>query len=231
MKKINFEDGTKVSNAKVTIDGVDYPVTPARYTGATPLSAYVMNKLQDNIENTIDQKADSSNVYTKTETDTRLNAKANSSDVYTKTEIDTKLNTKQDKLTAGTGIEITGENIINNLNANYSTDEQVIGKWIDGKPLYRKVIQKNVSAYANETYSLSSLGISNQDIVIVNLGKSTAHYISSITGGAYAPVSFYISSDDRALVYVNTQHNLSIQNQNPDERTYYIVLEYTKTTD
>lgn len=112
----------------------------------------------------------------------------------------------------------------------YSTDEVRIGTWIDGKPLYRKVIQKNVSAYANETYSLSSLGISNQDIVIVNLGKSTAHY-SSITGGSYSTVSYYVSSDDRAHVYVNMQHDLRIQNQNSDERTYYIVLEYTKTTD
>lgn len=58
MNKINFQDGTKVSNAKVTIDGVDYPVTSARYDGATPLSAYVMNKLQDNIEDAIDQNAD-----------------------------------------------------------------------------------------------------------------------------------------------------------------------------
>lgn len=58
MLKVNFQDGTKVSNAKVTIDGVDYPVTSARYDGATPLSAYVMNKLQDNIEDAIDQNAD-----------------------------------------------------------------------------------------------------------------------------------------------------------------------------
>ena len=55
MDKINFQDGTKVSNAKVTIDGVDYTVTPARYTGATPLSSTVMNTMQDNIEDAIDQ--------------------------------------------------------------------------------------------------------------------------------------------------------------------------------
>ena len=59
--------------------------------------------------------------------------------------MDEGINSKQDKLTAGTGIEITGENIINNLNANYSTDEQIIGKWIDGKPLYRKTILYNGS--------------------------------------------------------------------------------------
>lgn len=58
MDKIQFSDGTKTSSAKVTIDGVDYPVTPARYTGATPLSSVVMNTMQTNIENAIDQNAD-----------------------------------------------------------------------------------------------------------------------------------------------------------------------------
>lgn len=55
MDKINFQDGTKTSSAKVTIDEVDYPVTPARYSGATPLSALVLNTMQDNIEDAIDQ--------------------------------------------------------------------------------------------------------------------------------------------------------------------------------
>ena len=55
MDKINFQDGTKVSSAKVTIDEVDYTVTPARYSGATPLSAFVLNKLQDNIEDGLDE--------------------------------------------------------------------------------------------------------------------------------------------------------------------------------
>ena len=50
MKKIPFEDGVKVSNAKVTIDDVDYNVTPAQYSGATPFSAYNLNQMQDNIE-------------------------------------------------------------------------------------------------------------------------------------------------------------------------------------
>lgn len=34
---------------------MDYPVTAARYTGATPLSSLVMNRMQDNIEDAIDQ--------------------------------------------------------------------------------------------------------------------------------------------------------------------------------
>lgn len=57
MDKINFQDGTKVSSAKVTIDEVDYTVTPARYSGATPLSSTIMNTMQTNIENAINQNA------------------------------------------------------------------------------------------------------------------------------------------------------------------------------
>lgn len=56
MKKINFEAGTQVSPAKVTIDNVDHEVTPAVWKGNTPLSPFVLNKLQDNIENAIENK-------------------------------------------------------------------------------------------------------------------------------------------------------------------------------
>lgn len=53
MDLIQFEAGTKVSDAKVTINGVDYPVTPARYTGNTPLSVYILNLMQSNIEKAV----------------------------------------------------------------------------------------------------------------------------------------------------------------------------------
>ena len=69
----------------------------------------VYNKTE--IDTKINTKANSTDVYTKTETDTKLNTKANSSDVYTKEETDTKMNAKQDKLTAGTNITISNNNI------------------------------------------------------------------------------------------------------------------------
>lgn len=53
MNKINFEAGTQVSPAKVTIDNVDHEVTPAVWEGNTPLSPFVLNKIQDNIEEDI----------------------------------------------------------------------------------------------------------------------------------------------------------------------------------
>ena len=37
---------------------------------------------------------------------------------------------------------------------DYSTDEQVVGKWIDGKPLYRKVIES--TTFTTNFYPISS---------------------------------------------------------------------------
>ena len=53
MDRIQFEDGRKISNAKVTIQEQDYEVIPALYEGSTPLSASVLNQLQENIEHAI----------------------------------------------------------------------------------------------------------------------------------------------------------------------------------
>ena len=50
MKKINFEDGQLTKKGYVVIDGKEYLINEAQYDGATPLSAYVLNKMQDNIE-------------------------------------------------------------------------------------------------------------------------------------------------------------------------------------
>ena len=69
------------------------------------------------------------------ESSSELNKKANTSDVYTKTETDTKLESKQDKLTAGTNITISDNTI--SVKDTYNTSEVKIGTF-DGKALYRR---------------------------------------------------------------------------------------------
>ena len=54
MIKIPFEDGQKTQEAYVTINGQNYLVTPAVWQGKTPLSALNLNKMQSNIENTVE---------------------------------------------------------------------------------------------------------------------------------------------------------------------------------
>ena len=53
MDKIPFVDGTKIKNATVTVNEQEYEVTPAQYSGTTPVSAFNLNKMQNNIENTL----------------------------------------------------------------------------------------------------------------------------------------------------------------------------------
>lgn len=74
MIKIPFEDGVKVSNAKVTIDGNDYNVTPAQYSGTTPLSAYNLNQMQDNIETAINEVDTGIGIWTNTRLTESFNA-------------------------------------------------------------------------------------------------------------------------------------------------------------
>lgn len=53
MEKINFENGTLISKAKVEVGGTIYDVEPAQYEGTTPLSAQNLNQIQDNAESAI----------------------------------------------------------------------------------------------------------------------------------------------------------------------------------
>ena len=49
MQIVEFENGNKIQEAYVEIDGKQYIVTSAQYDGKTPLSAYNVNRLQKNL--------------------------------------------------------------------------------------------------------------------------------------------------------------------------------------
>lgn len=57
MNKINFENGTLIEPAKVTINGVTYNVVPEEWSTNTPLSAETLNQLQSNVESAINDVA------------------------------------------------------------------------------------------------------------------------------------------------------------------------------
>ena len=138
-------------------------------------------------EQWLDAFLNAENYYNKTETDNLLDAKANSSDVYTKSEVYTKLET--DEL-----IEDT-----------YSTSEVKTNKvWIDGKPIYRKVMFiDQMPLYVEEDpasphflYSKTySTGITNMEKLINMEGcyysTSTAHPSASFGLNMVLPQDFY----------------------------------------
>ena len=130
--------------------------------------------------------------------------------------------------------DATKQDVINNLdvinnNLKFSVDEIVVGEYLN-KPLYRKVIEATVNANANLTTKLSDLGITGQDIVLINLGKSIAKYGAAPNFG-WSPVSYYISNSDSSAVYINTVGSLVIKNNTTGSRDYKVVLEYTKIAD
>ena len=48
----------------------------------------------------------------------------------------------------------------NQLDTHYSTDEQIVGRWIDGKPVYQKIIESTTSSVGAWTgIDISNLSI------------------------------------------------------------------------
>lgn len=109
----------------------------------------------------------------------------------------------------------------------YSTTEQIIGTWIDGKPIYRKTI--NFGALPNNTTKSINHNINNLDYVTDIKGIA---YNS--TSGLYVPLPHVNVFDvnygleiymDNTKVYLLTASDMSAYNNT------YITIEYTKTTD
>lgn len=108
----------------------------------------------------------------------------------------------------------------------YSTEETKVGTWINGKPIYRKVvIIPNVTA-TQATYDLSSIPI---DICMVNTSNSFF-----AQGNYILPIVSYGSNTDwsRAFFEVHTKKlYVEFGSVYTMSKNIYITIEYTKTTD
>lgn len=109
-------------------------------------------------------------------------------------------------------------------NEIYSTNEQVIGKWIDGKPLYRKVLNITNPADSNTDYKdVADLNIST----VVHL---YGYYNKTNTGKFSIP--FYDSSANYCVMFVSKDNKLRGRfGQSSGILEAKVILEYTKTTD
>lgn len=110
-----------------------------------------------------------------------------------------------------------------NETATLSTTEKVVGTWIDGKPIYRKVLEVDLT---NEHSTNTSVphGISN----LANFIRIDGILIRSSDAG-WVSINSYSATSYRISV-VGTTSNLNIQNVGYVGNAKYI-LEYTKTTD
>ena len=113
--------------------------------------------------------------------------------------------------------------INDNLSNNYSTEEQVIGKWM-GKPLYRKVIEVT-NILLNQWHELSS-GISNMSFAYIENAFVTFSGVSRPIMTAEPTINemaVQIKTDGKVAYYVPSIVG--------NVEKVYIIVNYTKTTD
>lgn len=120
------------------------------------------------------------------------------------------------------------DNRIKEVANTYSTNEMVIGKWIDGKPIYRKVIRTNTPTKANTTTVVLSLENTVSDIIrtdgFIVVGSGSSKGYVPVNGSIIDNTTFKGAWCSANEVYMSVSE-------------YYInkqvtlILEYTKTTD
>ena len=122
---------------------------------------------------------------------------------------------------------------------NYSTEETIVGKWVDGKPLYQRTltnisIPSNSSSSPTYTYlDVSSYNIDKMISVEGNLSSTTYKFttffpqvVSGSSPTRAVGATYYWSSHD---TYPNKL--LLYSTQGYDFQQCNLTLLYTKTTD
>ena len=110
----------------------------------------------------------------------------------------------------------------------YSTEEQIIGTWINGKPIYKKTFNEIIGPTVQNTW---------QDAVDVS--SLNIDLVLNIYGSSFTGTDYYIPlgcSGQGGSIFVQAIYRLSSQtiqilSQANTNCTNYITMEYTKTTD
>lgn len=105
---------------------------------------------------------------------------------------------------------------------SYSTTEQIIGTWIDGKPIYRKVI--NVNSLPEATRTTITLDINYNKIITIRGMASN--------GTTHIPIPWADENNISNVMKCFVQENNLMIDTGSDRTNYgaFFVVEYTKTT-
>ena len=138
---------------------------------------------------------------------------------------------KTDALSADAGRELNEK--IKNITSlkNYSTEEVIIGKWIDGKPIYGKVVYVNNLANNGEKNVPCNIGANVIDQMIKHdlvwydsVDKSWFYGKRWDTNSIYITYNYSTASDYMLIKSVGT-------NWSARTSKAYAIFEYTKITD
>ena len=106
----------------------------------------------------------------------------------------------------------------------YSTNEIKVGTWVDGKPVYRKVIEGVTSGTPDTGYAISSI----KDM------ETLISYTGSILDDSLTKhkIGTYLSAKYNSIVYVDSSGNVYMSHGSAMvNKSYSLIIEYTKTTD
>lgn len=108
----------------------------------------------------------------------------------------------------------------------YSTDEVVTDKvWIDGKPIYRKVVTQTITTSSSENI-ISGFDISLIDNIISFYGSIKQ------PSGTITPISYSASEEDGAFICMSRARNsFVLYTKAYGAGDVILIVEYTKTTD
>lgn len=111
----------------------------------------------------------------------------------------------------------------------YSTEEQRVGTWIDGKPLYRKVVNAQFGTVVQGTETTVEVNLKNVDFILVDkywLDRKTA---SSAINQGYVTDALYLGYT--SFNNSNTTLRFRTKQSWVSNTAIYAIIEYTKTTD
>lgn len=108
----------------------------------------------------------------------------------------------------------------------YSTEEKVVGRWIDGKPIYQKTFIYNS---LSTTASWTKL----EDFPNVDTVVDIKHIIGNVSGWAQSTDGLFASGDDRYRLQFayNNDAIMCLVGSDFNNCDAHITMQYTKTTD
>ena len=112
----------------------------------------------------------------------------------------------------------------------YSTEEQIVGEWIDGRNIYEKTV--DCGALPNATTKEVAHGISNLDMVVDYEGMACNPTTVSCLPLPYAVSSSTVSTTRSQVSILFSSSNIRIicdEDRSAFSKTY-VTLRYTKTT-
>lgn len=102
----------------------------------------------------------------------------------------------------------------------YSTEEHIVGEWIDGSKVYEKTI--DCGALPNNTSKAVTIGVSNIDKIISVNGIALNSANESLPLPYYHPASGVVMDVRSGSIFFGTKTNMS-------DATAIVTIQYTKS--